>query len=204
MSNKEKSPTRTRFFSGKNVIITLIIISFFGYAVVSYANPFGFHKPGQEMRKPYGYPKSPSYGAPHYGAPHYGAQENLSRKALFMRCLFNLDLTDKQKEDLIEIKTQIHKETIQIQADIRILEIEEQEAIRNENFKKAKNLIDKIADKKVSIAKERIDQKEKLYKILTDEQKEELKEMIKHPMYPLGKFPEIEDQYRRTRSNMRR
>ena len=89
-----------------------------------------------------------------------------------------LDLTDAQKDQLHKVRIDFKKKQIKLHADMELADIDLQEMIaNNESGKKLDAAIDKVAGLKSELFKERISQRIAIRKILTDEQRAELKKL---------------------------
>ena len=101
----------------------------------------------------------------HMGFPFWMAEE--------------LELTDAQIDKIDEYQDDSRKVSIDLKADIEKLHIDEKNALENENYKEARKVIDQIFEKKATLAKERISLKEKISSVLTEDQKDMLKDLRK-------------------------
>ena len=97
----------------------------------------------------------------------------------FERLCEELELTDYQIEQMEQMHINQKKRMIQIKSEIEILKIDKWEALKNHNFTQAKEIIEVIADKKLEIALTTIDNMEKRWDLLSDEQKAEAEELMK-------------------------
>lgn len=88
-----------------------------------------------------------------------------------------LDLTDKQKEQMEDLHIKNKKEMITAKANLELLDIDKRSAMKDKNFKQAKAVTKKIFKMKQDIAISRIDQQEERWNILTPEQQEKADEM---------------------------
>ena len=88
-----------------------------------------------------------------------------------------LDLTDKQKEQMEDLRIKNKKEMITAKANLELLEIDKRSAMRNKDFKQAKAVTKEIFKMKQDIAISRIDQQEERWNILTPEQQEKAEEL---------------------------
>jgi hypothetical protein len=176
MKNQKKS----RFISDKKWIIAILMIAVVSYAAISVAKPMepcGKPADSQLPCNPAEHceePADPQLPCNPASNPH---KPDAPKDPIFH--LFQLlDLTDAQRENILEYSVNTKKKIVQLKADIKILQIDKNTAMKNENYKQAKKLIDKIATKRASIAKLQITQKENISNVLTDEQKEQLKEKM--------------------------
>jgi Spy/CpxP family protein refolding chaperone len=87
----------------------------------------------------------------------------------------NLDLSDAQKEQITNLKKELQLKMIDLRAEKDKLRVQLQDARQNNDFNKAKELSNKMFTKKGEIAKIVIEHQEKVYNLLTKEQKEQLK-----------------------------
>ena len=90
-----------------------------------------------------------------------------------------LNLTEKQEEKINSIKTDFKKKGIDLHSEIEKLRIDKREAMKNEEFSKAKSLVDKISTVRTQLNKNHISLQETIHNELTDEQKKKLKELKK-------------------------
>ncbi len=88
-----------------------------------------------------------------------------------------LDLTDKQKEQMEDLHIKNRKKMITAKANLELLEIDKRSAMRNKDFKQAKAVTKEISKMKQNIAISRIDQQEERWNILTPEQQEKAEEL---------------------------
>jgi len=94
-----------------------------------------------------------------------------------------LDLTDKQKEQLEDLRDSRQKFMIVQKSDIKLLEIDRRNAMKDKDFKLAKKLTQDIFKIKQEIAISKIEQDERRWNILTPEQQKKAEELRKehHP-----------------------
>ena len=97
--------------------------------------------------------------------------------------LKEIDLTDQQKKKIDNLMTAHKKEMIDKEAQVKKLHIDQKSAMDNENFKQAKSISDQIYKIKADISKLRIDHLENIYKELTQEQKEALRNSTKNKRF---------------------
>ena len=95
-----------------------------------------------------------------------------------------LGLTEDQIEKIDDYQDNSRKVTIDVKADINKLQIDEKNAMDDENFKEARKVVDQIYLKKATLAKELITLKEMINSVLTEDQKDMLKAL--HKMKPQG------------------
>ena len=101
-----------------------------------------------------------------------------------------LELTDDQIDKIDNYQDDSRKVSIDLNADIDKLQIDEKNALEDCNYKEARKIIDQIYLKKASLAKEKITLKEKIDSILTDDQITKLKTLHKSkPQVPPAKHP---------------
>ncbi|MEA2096252.1 MAG: Spy/CpxP family protein refolding chaperone [Candidatus Cloacimonadota bacterium] len=89
-----------------------------------------------------------------------------------------LDLTDKQKEQMEDLHIKNRKKMITERANLKLLDIDKRSAMKDKDFKQAKAVTKEIFKMKQDIAISRIDQQEERWNILTSEQKEKAEEMM--------------------------
>lgn len=90
-----------------------------------------------------------------------------------------LELTDKQKDEIEAFQIENQKEMVDLQADLKKLVIDQKAAHRDHDFAKIRSLTKKIFQLKEDLALQRIELKEKRWNILTEEQKEKAEELMK-------------------------
>ncbi len=93
------------------------------------------------------------------------------------KCLEELKLTDAQKKKWEELKISFEKNKNTLQAEIENLRIDLQKALKDENYKQAKDLNKQIATKRNVLADAKVDFLAAGMKELTPEQKATLKKI---------------------------
>jgi len=102
-----------------------------------------------------------------------------------------LELTDTQIDKIDDYQDDSRKLSISLNADIDKLQIDEENAMQDENYKQARNIVDQIFLKKATLAKERITLKEKITSVLTEDQIAKIKSLHKTKFQnPPAKHPE--------------
>ena len=91
-----------------------------------------------------------------------------------------LELTDKQQTNIDEIRTENRKQMIKLDSEIKILRIDKNEAMRNNDFAEAKKLNEKISKLRLKKNNARVTEKEAIWNELTKEQQEKLQDSIKN------------------------
>ncbi len=102
-----------------------------------------------------------------------------------LECMDEMNLTAAQKTKFEELRTAFSKTENTLKAEIENLKIDLKTAMKNENYKQAKELNKQIATKKTTLADARIDLMAARMKELTKEQKEIMKN--KMPMMGMHK-----------------
>ena len=145
----------------KKITITIVMV----FALIAILT--AFEKPCEEMEK--------FEGKMHPGEKH------MMREGFggFDRIHEELDLTEKQIETMEEMRLTHQKEMIGMHADIDILMVDKRFAIKNHDFDKTKKITAKIFDLKKSQAIKKIEQHETMWNLLTPEQQEKAKELMK-------------------------
>lgn len=87
-----------------------------------------------------------------------------------------LKLTDQQKADQKKIRLKYQRQNIPLRSDLKLANIDLEEAIENLDQKKIDESVKKISDISAKLFKNKIDQKVEFLKLLTDEQKKMLKD----------------------------
>lgn len=93
------------------------------------------------------------------------------------RMMEHLELTDFQKEQIMDFRHDHRLEMIDHRADIAKLRLRLQKALGDHEFDIARTLNENLHEIKSEMAEEVINLRERIYQILTDEQREMLKEM---------------------------
>jgi hypothetical protein len=88
------------------------------------------------------------------------------------KCMDEMKLTDAQMQKFAAAKAQYEKQSNSISAEIKNLNIDLTEAVKAENFKRAKELNKQISDKNLALKNARIDMMTNILKELTKEQKD--------------------------------
>ncbi|MCK4980572.1 MAG: Spy/CpxP family protein refolding chaperone [Candidatus Delongbacteria bacterium] len=86
-----------------------------------------------------------------------------------------LDLTDEQVEKMHKIKIKYDKMEIDLKADQKKLRIDKNEAMKDMDFTKARNVTKAMSESRTKVQLMNIDQKEEMSKILSKEQIEKMK-----------------------------
>lgn len=127
---------------------------------------FAFHGEGREEGKA-------------EGQGHDGMRGEMHGEMMMGRMMETLELTDAQKDKIETLNFEHKKQMIATRAELKTLELEKREALKDDNFAAAKKLNIKIFDKKAEIANARLELKENIMKELTPEQQEKAKELHK-------------------------
>ncbi|MDP8321203.1 MAG: hypothetical protein RAO94_02505 [Candidatus Stygibacter australis] len=98
-----------------------------------------------------------------------------------MMIMHQLELTEDQQEQLEDQHVKMQKTAIEFNAQIKILEIDAQVAMKEMNFSQIKKVSNNIFDLKKELKNKHIDNQEKCWNLLTAEQKEQAMELMKHP-----------------------
>ncbi len=114
------------------------------------------------------------------GKMHPG-EEHMMREGFggFDRIHEELELTEKQIESMEEMRLDHQKEMIGMHAEIDILRVDEHFAMKNHDFTKSKKITIKIFDLKKSQTIKKIEHHETMWNLLTPEQQEKAKELMK-------------------------
>lgn len=114
------------------------------------------------------------------GKMHPG-EEHMMREGIggFDRICDELELTEKQIETMEEMRLDHKKEMIGKHAEIEIMKVDKRFAMKNHNFAKTKKITAKMFDLKKSLAIKKIEQHEIMWNLLTEEQQEKAKELMK-------------------------
>jgi Spy/CpxP family protein refolding chaperone len=145
---------------------TLIIVAVLLAAVAIFA--MGNDYPGMNCREGMGHEKM-------------GKMEKGNHSDMMMRIMHQLELTDAQEAQMKTQRVKIQKSAIDINAQIKILEIDARVAMDEMNFSQIKKVSNSIFDLKKELKSLRIDSHEKCWNMLTAEQKEQAMELRKQP-----------------------
>ena len=94
-----------------------------------------------------------------------------------------LNLSEQQINTMDNLRTNHQKDMITMNANLKTKEIEKQQALKNDDYKKAKSLNKDIAKIKQDIADKRVDMQKAMKDVLTEEQKTLIKD---NPHYMRG------------------
>ena len=109
---------------------------------------------------------------------------------MFERIRDELDLTKEQIKQMDELRSSIKKESIKLNSDMNILQVDQKDALKEFNFKEAKKITGKIFEIKKNLAIKRIEMQEQRWNILDTEQQAKVEEMMQqrgHHKRPFGK-----------------
>ena len=98
-----------------------------------------------------------------------------------MMVMHQLELTEDQQDQMETRHIEMQKTDIEINSQIKILEIDAQVAMKEMNFSQIKKVSNNIFDLKKELKNKHIDNQEKCWNLLTAEQKEQAMELMKHP-----------------------
>ena len=90
-----------------------------------------------------------------------------------------LELSDAIKDEMMVIRNDNRKANIKIRADIDVMKIEKNEAMRDHKFKEVKKINANISDENLKIRNSRVELRESLWNKLTKEQQEKAEELMK-------------------------
>lgn len=168
----------------KKYLVLTIILGLFATPLLAQdadmPNPRGSmnmmqHK--QDHQKQFMMKQGPDGKGQHMGFPFWMAEE--------------LELTEAQIDKIDDYQDDSRRLSISLNADIDKLQIDEENAMQDENYKQARNIIDQIFLKKAALAKERITLKEKISSVLTEDQISKIKSLHKSKFQnPPAKHPE--------------
>ena len=97
----------------------------------------------------------------------------------FMIMMKELDLSEYQREEMKEIRSEHRKVSIQKQADIDILEVDFRTSMSNQDFQAAKKITGDIFSIKMENAITQIDLHEQIWKLLDSDQRDKLEELMR-------------------------
>ncbi len=100
---------------------------------------------------------------------------------MMMRIMHQLELTEAQQKQMEDLMVAMKKSDIDIKAKIETKEIDAHMAQKEMNFAQMKKISNDIFDLKKEMKNKQIDNQEACWNILTAEQKELAKEMMKKP-----------------------
>lgn len=115
--------------------------------------------------------------------PQEKVMEREFRRAMPLRIEERLNLTDAQKEQMHKIRLDYQKKRIPLEADLKLARIELEELIRQgESGKKIDEAVGKVNELRGKLFSLRVNERLDMSKLLTEEQKEKLKD------YPLERY----------------
>ena len=91
--------------------------------------------------------------------------------------LERVNLNEQQREQIRNFQHNHRLERIDLQAEVTKLRLQVQQALQNNEFREAKRLNDQLYLKEGELAKKGIELREKIYQVLTPEQREQMKQM---------------------------
>jgi LTXXQ motif family protein len=98
---------------------------------------------------------------------------------MMMHVMNQLELTEKQQEDMADLRLKMQKDMISMKAEIETLELDVKVAMKDLDFAKAKKVTSDIFDVKAEMKDKHFDKMISCWNLLTDEQQTEAKELIK-------------------------
>lgn len=107
-------------------------------------------------------------------------KDRLVPQDAMMDCMDELKLTDAQKKKFEDLRMAFHKSKNTLEADIQNLHIDLKSALKDENYKQAKELNKQISAKELTLADARIDFMAARMKELNPDQKEVLKKSMQN------------------------
>ncbi len=167
----------------KKYLVLVILLGLFATPLLAQTsdmpNPQGKMNMMMQKHSPQGHEtmkQGPGGKGQHMGFPFWMAEE--------------LELTDDQIDKIDGYQDDSRKVSIDLNADIDKLQIDEKNALEDSNYKEARKIIDQIYLKKATLAKERITLKEKITSVLTEDQIAKIKTLHKSkPQVPPAKHP---------------
>lgn len=106
----------------------------------------------------------------------FTARPTFEKSTFFMRMLMRLDLTEEQKTAIQEYRRESANERIDLEAEIKKLNIARRDLFYQHNYQELKHTIDLIYQKKANLEKNRIDLISRIMDLLHDDQKAQLRE----------------------------
>lgn len=91
-----------------------------------------------------------------------------------------LELTSVQQDKWNDLRIKHRKEMIDLQADLEKLNIDRQQSMQDHNYDKVKKIITQIGEQRQKMALKRIDHHEKIWDLLTPEQRVKADELRKN------------------------
>lgn len=108
---------------------------------------------------------------------HHGGYNKKGHHGMMFKAFKELNLTEKQLEKVEDLKIAHKKSMIDLEASLKKVKLEKRMAMKDMDFSEAKKAVKKMYNAKEEIALKRLELHQKLYNVLTDAQKKELKEM---------------------------
>jgi hypothetical protein len=106
-------------------------------------------------------------------------RENNHDGNMMMHVMNQFELTEGQQKDMADLRLEMQKDMISMKADIETLELDVKVAMKNMDFAKAKKVTSDISDIKAEMKDKHFDNMASCWKLLTDEQQTEAKELMK-------------------------
>lgn len=116
--------------------------------------------------------------SPIHNEQHHKRMDRNDKPNMMMRIMQELELSDSQLDKLKEQRVAMEKEKISIRAEIKKLRIDEKVARQEFDFDKLNKLNDSICDLEKELKSKHIDNMEKCWNILTEDQKKQAQELI--------------------------
>ena len=104
---------------------------------------------------------------------------------MYRRIFAQLDLSENQMDKLDKIKSKYQEQQIDLQAKMKKLRLQKREAIKNHNYSKAKDVLEKIADVRKTMQENRIDGMKERWGVLTADQKKKADKLVKERPYKM-------------------
>ena len=117
--------------------------------------------------------------------------------SMFERIRDELELTKEQIKQMDELRSSIKKESIKLNSDMNILQVDKKDALKEFNFKEAKKITGKIFEIKKNLAIKRIEMQEQRWNILDSEQQAKVEELMQHRGHHKKQFEKMEKMKRK-------
>ncbi|MCF7918323.1 MAG: Spy/CpxP family protein refolding chaperone [Candidatus Cloacimonetes bacterium] len=107
-------------------------------------------------------------------------ERNPQKDMMMMHIMQRLDLTEKQQDQMEDMRIKLQKDNITIKAEIEKKEIDARVAMKDLNFAEAKKITRAIFNLKADMKDKHFDQMTSCWNLLTPEQQSEAKELMKN------------------------
>jgi len=134
----------------------------------------------RQLRKPQTHSGSTRREMPSQRWRNFGKEGRLGN--MQMHLLEKLELTDKQKEQIDDLKLQNRLAIIELQADLKKITLMRHKYMADSDFNNAKKSVTEYHEKRTEIATKQIELAEKIYNLLDKKQQEAYRKICRNPL----------------------